>query len=983
MNIGASSAVKIVKSGNFIVDYVLLENSKEHLVIEVITNLNLKPFENSGSIKTSLYKENGDILQEVTQTAPNITITQRNKIIDNKYAIKNIYTENIGSLNDYDYDITGATMIDNNFDTKFNIKYMTGNAYTVVFTNLQLNGGDKIYISAELSSYLGESNYVIDVFGDNDKIIKYRYIQIGNSVDRTDGYENIIKSKKFDYGPTGTSLSFFTGISYFDYTYSYSSSNTNITTAITPSTSNKIKTYNWGMHSDGDVVRLFLTNTTGFKSEVCNLSLLSSSYEDTEYIPNIESPKNAFRIKRNCDYNGVNYYNNIQPSDPLLVDYYYPSSREKSRWSTDFTRKRKYEYSYEYIIQNLNDDPFNETYFTIFKAKQDSTNNLIISNTVITPVELIKNTSDLWIGSPLLNKSIDVNVGGTIDGFSDISYKNYLKLTSNISGNIITTDLKIKDVSNVIQKDNNTMYIFNSSVINSDKVLNEEYIPLSQRRASYDADATNTALYNKTTDYNRIYPIDVKGVTMNDTFTVSLLPGNTVYASNGTLNNGYIGTLTAPSEGVLPTNSIYMQDISNLNVGDKILVYQPGYERRNGVYVITDLGSSTTKWVLTRWKYMCRDYDYSDRIVRSTGKNSLGSCVMQFMRGIFNRDADKPFYKRLSNPNQVNTSIPLIILNNFIEDYYSNGHGSEAYLRDCLYNTIYDYPVLTTTGSPTPEYLISGSEPNCEIFADTPSVVKYLLEFDDDTDFIVLNSDDISVGKTNIKTTVAYSNFYVKRSKYKAYYNNLSIYNGNSNAAVFVENGKFNYHKLYGAYRMTSGVESLGFTQVDGDTFYNVGGKTFVMIPSLKTLNVQQNGVNRQDNVLKINSIWYYEQVYKNIIQIPCFGIDSDVYLKNIEITSNNADYKITVPKFVSSTIDNSNNIFMYEYILNVEILNRSRVLYGSNGFPTLGISDLVYDSSVMNTPSQSDLFISADFVLVFADSTGKEIRMKAKDINI
>lgn len=95
--------------------------------------------------------------------------------------------------------------------------------------------------------------------------------------------------------------------------------------------------------------------------------------------------------------------------------------------------------------------------------------------------------------------------------------------------------------------------------------------------------------------------------------TIAPLPTNT-------LNTG-TGVLTASVNGSL--NSVGIDGITDLAVSDRVLVKNESGDTadvKNGIYVVTDLGSSTTKWVLTR----ANDAD-------QTGELTAGSFV--FVQG--------------------------------------------------------------------------------------------------------------------------------------------------------------------------------------------------------------------------------------------------------------------------------------------------------------------------------------------------------------
>lgn len=63
--------------------------------------------------------------------------------------------------------------------------------------------------------------------------------------------------------------------------------------------------------------------------------------------------------------------------------------------------------------------------------------------------------------------------------------------------------------------------------------------------------------------------------------------------SNGT--NGYGATLTADANGAMGT-----VDGQSMSVGDRVLVKAQTDSKQNGIYVVTSLGGSSSKWVMTR-----------------------------------------------------------------------------------------------------------------------------------------------------------------------------------------------------------------------------------------------------------------------------------------------------------------------------------------------------------------------------------------------
>jgi hypothetical protein len=162
---------------------------------------------------------------------------------------------------------------------------------------------------------------------------------------------------------------------------------------------------------------------------------------------------------------------------------------------------------------------------------------------------------------------------------------------------------------------------------------------------------------------------------------------------------------------------------------------------------------------------------------------------------------------------------------------------------------------------------------------------------------------------------------------------------------------------------MTSGVESLGFCYAKNvnNIIYSSGGiKQHIYIPFNNILNLYKDDTG-----------WYFEQVYKNVIQIPCFAKNNGTILKAIEITINKQGFSVSVPVFISSTKDNNN--FIYEYVMRLDI-PAGAVKISPNtqatSVPTAKHGAIFYD-----------LYIPATYVLVFIDNDGNEFKMKAIDI--
>jgi hypothetical protein len=362
MNIGVNSPIIFRKNIPCIADYILKENSTSRLVVEIITNMNLVDYTGDITVDLRDYID-GTVLSShtINNIGNNANIYSRNNSINKNYAINNNYTIDIGGLNEYTDDISNRI---NSDGENLTIKYFTHNSFTAIFENLELSPYQKIYVTCSLT-YLGNTITCLPFIDKDNRMKKTRMIQKGNplTVIGSAGYINNIKSKFF-LSPY-ESLDFFSSRNYFDYTYSYASATSYLSTTVTPSVSNKVYISNWGMWSDNMVgVKLYLTNINNALIHVCDLTWETSVYDNTVVVPSVfTKPKDTFLIRRNCDINGVNYRNNILPDQDYFLNYpYYPNGYpdpsipniDSNNPDTDFTRKRNYTYKYESTITDFN-----------------------------------------------------------------------------------------------------------------------------------------------------------------------------------------------------------------------------------------------------------------------------------------------------------------------------------------------------------------------------------------------------------------------------------------------------------------------------------------------------------------------------------------------------------------------------------------------------------------------------------------------------
>ncbi len=110
-----------------------------------------------------------------------------------------------------------------------------------------------------------------------------------------------------------------------------------------------------------------------------------------------------------------------------------------------------------------------------------------------------------------------------------------------------------------------------------------------------------TKKYTRSAEFN--FYLNAMGITAKTAVTVATTAGFTVIYANGVLGVG--ATLTnAGAQAALTIDGIAMV------VGYRVLVKNQASQAQNGIYVVTNIGSGATNWILTR----ATDYDQAAEI---------------------------------------------------------------------------------------------------------------------------------------------------------------------------------------------------------------------------------------------------------------------------------------------------------------------------------------------------------------------------------
>lgn len=155
-----------------------------------------------------------------------------------------------------------------------------------------------------------------------------------------------------------------------------------------------------------------------------------------------------------------------------------------------------------------------------------------------------------------------------------------------------------------------------------------DLIPATDTQDTTEASTGTTKKYTRALEFNYI-------MTAQGFLTVTPVTGATVSPLTVVYNNGTLGVgATLTNAGTQATFSV---DGILFAVGDRVLVKDQLTTYQNGIYVISNLGSLTTNWVLTR----ATDYDQAADIVEdqiilvNKGTISAGKAYQEASPGLF------------------------------------------------------------------------------------------------------------------------------------------------------------------------------------------------------------------------------------------------------------------------------------------------------------------------------------------------------------
>lgn len=130
-----------------------------------------------------------------------------------------------------------------------------------------------------------------------------------------------------------------------------------------------------------------------------------------------------------------------------------------------------------------------------------------------------------------------------------------------------------------------------------------DLFPATDTTDTTSSSSGTTKKYTLAEIYN--WMLQAQGLTVYDAVLVATTGALTATYDNGT--DGVGATLTNST-----TQSALVIDDVTMVVGDRVLVWQQTDSTENGIYAVTDIGSSSTNWIMTR----ATDYDEPDEIVQ-------------------------------------------------------------------------------------------------------------------------------------------------------------------------------------------------------------------------------------------------------------------------------------------------------------------------------------------------------------------------------
>ena len=184
-------------------------------------------------------------------------------------------------------------------------------------------------------------------------------------------------------------------------------------------------------------------------------------------------------------------------------------------------------------------------------------------------------------------------------GLSGTSYNGSAPVTVAIDSSVVTLNGVQTLTNKTISGSNNTLSdIANSSLTNSQITLGTTNIALGGTALTPAGLTSVTVTQNPTSDFQLATKQYVDTLVSSGIHFHQPVRVESPINLNATYNNGTAGVgATLTNAG---TQAALVIDGVTLSVADRVLVYEQTNQTQNGVYVVTDVGSGSTNWILTR-----------------------------------------------------------------------------------------------------------------------------------------------------------------------------------------------------------------------------------------------------------------------------------------------------------------------------------------------------------------------------------------------
>jgi hypothetical protein len=184
-------------------------------------------------------------------------------------------------------------------------------------------------------------------------------------------------------------------------------------------------------------------------------------------------------------------------------------------------------------------------------------------------------------------------------GLSGTSYNGSAPVTVAIDSSVATLNGVQTLTNKTISGSNNTLSnIANGSLTNSQITLGTTNIALGGTALTPAGLTSVTVTQNPTSDFQLATKQYVDTLVSSGIHFHQPVRVESPINLNATYNNGTAGVgATLTNAG---TQAALVIDGVTLSVADRVLVYEQTNQTQNGVYVVTDVGSGSTNWILTR-----------------------------------------------------------------------------------------------------------------------------------------------------------------------------------------------------------------------------------------------------------------------------------------------------------------------------------------------------------------------------------------------